>query len=127
MLTHYRNSVYIVVALLAIGFMYLVRPADPIDPVGIFLPTSKTVYSQIDINQVQVMKTSPAGAHIIGAVRVEMHVDKDTTKQEQRVVEYARELAANAGANGLVIRTFRMLGPAGLEQRYMLIGQAIKL
>ncbi len=119
-----RNIVYLVVALLVLVVVYVTEPAAPILPHGVFLPSSNQTYPAKSANQVNVFDAPPAGAKIIGNVRVELHFSHQSKRSEAAVIEYARGLAAKAGANALIVKTFFGTPQAGLEQRYIFLGKA---
>lgn len=120
-----RNLVYFIVALVVGGAIYLSRPTMPVTPHGIFLPSTDTKYTPRAPTDVQAYTKLPSGSKIIGNVRVELHFNHDTDSAQNAVLNYAESLAAEGGANGLVIDTFFGTPQAGLEQRYIFIGKAI--
>lgn len=126
-LTLQRNLTYLAIAVIVIGGMWLTSPSNALNTCGVFLPATDKTFSPTAAEQVTVYdKAAPAGTTVLGSIRAEKHFNSITPEGETEVLTYARALAAQSGATGLVVNTFVGTPQPGLDQRYVLIASAVK-
>jgi hypothetical protein len=81
---------------------------------GILLPVS-TLKSPIASNEVQVLQAMPVYAQVIGHINTNLYYDSISLKEESQdmalSINYAKMLAAQAGANAIVINQIGITGP----------------
>ncbi len=103
----YQNILNGAVAVAIAAGLWSLQPPINKDPHGILLPTSSQRYAAIAFDQVSVYLTAPENYTLVGEVRTNKHFDKtDPTADNHNLnasIIYARQLAAAAGANGLLI------------------------
>ena len=102
-----RSTVAVVAALLIIAIIYFLVPSKPDTPKGIFLPSDKLM-TPVSLNSVNFFSPNslPMAYRKIGQISVMLH-SVDATVQGQIAIEtYAKQLAASAGANGIIVTLF---------------------
>lgn len=106
-----RRSLFgVSLALVVIIVIYfLVPPTPPITPHGVFL-TVATSNSKIPVipNEVSFYNpvTAPYVYKKIGYVNVQFYSKSGTPEEEAQLQQYVREMAAKAGANGVIVVLF---------------------
>lgn len=104
-----QNIISFVIILLVIAFIAWIGQKPPLEPVGIvsLKPTASVeINKTLTAQQVGLYDYLPANAETLGEVTAELALDPNKTEQEQseHIAEYVRTLAANAGANGIVVQ-----------------------
>ena len=102
-----RSLVSVIVAAIVVLIVYLLVPATPILPCGIFLPINKAL-APIPPTQVTFYNadSAPLAYQKIGYINVQFHTKSVTAEGEKQLEQYIRQLAAKVGANGVVINLF---------------------
>ncbi len=94
------------VILLAVGLLcWPLAPKPNPNPTGILLPTAP-LNAPISTNQVQILEAMPPNAKILGTINTKLYFSSLSIAEENRDMaasfNYAKILAAQAGANGIV-------------------------
>lgn len=101
-----QNGIGLIV-LIVVGLIFWpLAPKPNPNPSGILLPNA-TLKAPITADQVQVLQVMPTNAEIMGNVRTKLYyASLSPSEQNQDAtasLNYAKTLAAAAGANGLVV------------------------
>jgi hypothetical protein len=107
-----RLIVYIIVFAIVLAIAWWATPARDFSPHGVLLPTSKTTYPAIDPQTVSVSQAPTASGAVIGTINIEAYTPDASRETEMAAVNYAKQLAAQAGANQVTITQF-MTDPNG--------------
>jgi len=102
------NLVYILVATFTIAIIHWLAPAVPYTPKGMVL-AAKERLTPGKISQVEVYAGIQPGAfyQTLATIHVQSHYEsEDKRVAAEAMQDYAKGLAANVGANGLVIMQF---------------------
>jgi len=126
-----RTILYVLIIIAVTAFLEITAPARPYEAHGIFLPVTKSLPA-INANQVKLYRAPPANYTLLGRVNVEMHFTHKPTEQTAVQLENkARQLAAEHGANGLVISQFGYTPPGTTESSgllvYLLHAEAVRV
>lgn len=120
-----RRLVYVIVLIAVLALLFMIRPSHPYHVTGVALPMTKTVEQPISPDQVVLYNAMPNGVKKIAWINVELHYEKASQANMDRVVAYTKALAAKHGANAVVVS--RMVrSPPGPLALYLLHGIAIK-
>ncbi len=99
-----RSFISFIAAMLCITAVYLSMQTYAINPKGVVLPATDQVYSPYPGNVTLYSPlTAPLNATVIGNISIEYHNVHSTRVAETKVIEKAKQLAAKAGGNGLII------------------------
>lgn len=125
-----QNLVYLGVALFVWLIIYVIKPSYPFQPTGIILPAIKAPL--IPSNQpVKVFEIAPYGSTLLANIHLEAHSLKPNKSQELEMLNTAKKMAQQAGADGLVINSFGYEGTApgnpAVLTKYVLFAKAVKL
>lgn len=129
-----QNMIYLFVALLVLGILLVLKPSHSFQPRGIILPLTQkpliaSPLSTASTRSVELFEYLPYQAKRLAMINIEAHADKPTKAKQTKVLEYAKQLALQAGANGLVIHTFGFEGASGgmpsALAKYILTADAI--
>ena len=120
-----RNLIYIIISGITLFLLLIVRPDNSVTAKGIFLPLSKQSYTPRPAEQVAIYNSAAPGTSQLGNIRVELHFAHQSDDGEAEVLATARDLAAQAGATGLIVNSFFGTPQPGLEQRYIFMGEAV--
>lgn len=101
-----RLIVYVIVFAIVLAIAWWGTPNRDFTPHGVLLPTSKTTYAAIDPQNVSVMQGMSATGTVIGTINIEAYAPQATQAVEMAAVNYAKQLAAQAGANQVTITQF---------------------
>ncbi|MDF2529207.1 MAG: hypothetical protein K0Q57_87 [Gammaproteobacteria bacterium] len=125
-----QNILYGFIILAVSVIFYIISPSISEDPHGILLPSGAKTYAVTDPSSVQLYETMPKRAIVLGTVRATKHFDSITEaadiSNQNTSVQFAQKLAAQAGANGLVITTLGRTYETGPLDGFVLYGKAIR-
>ena len=100
------------VAVVIAAVLWSVQPKIELKPHGILLPATAKTYPATTASQVQIYTSAPQSYTTVGQVNTAIHFDQtdQATNQQnfQASLAFAQQLAATAGANGLLLQ---MAGP----------------
>lgn len=98
-----REIISVIIAFIIVVIVYFLVPSKPAKPTGIFLPTHKTM-TPLSANNVNFYSSqnAPLAYQTIGYVSVMLHSVKPTPKEQTALLQHAKQLAAKAGANGVI-------------------------
>jgi len=98
-------SVSTIIGLMFVGLVYWSAPRFPTKPHGIFLPSkTNTSFTPTDPNTISITSVKPAHFQRLGLIRIEQHyTGGKPQKNFQQMAQLARELAAKAGANQIIV------------------------
>lgn len=127
----WQNGLYALIIVLVILICVGLSPSPAFTPHGIYLPTEKPG-APVPAEQVRLYSSFPENYKVVGQIRTALHV---TSTLNQASINsdakssylYARGLAANAGANGIVINTIGTTGEAGPLNALVLYATAISV
>ena len=125
-----RSAIGVIVAAVVVVIVYFLVPFVPYAPKGIVLPTGKS-FPAIPADQVAVFQpgAGPVTYQSVGRINVQYHSVTETPQGYQTLAEFAKSLAAKAGANGIILtgigHTVEKEVPAS-QASYILRGMAIK-
>ena len=124
-----RDFCAVVVGLVFIGLISWSIPAQVYQPCGVLLPTAKLLPA-IDGAKIPIYvdaTLAPSRGRSLGWIHVMMYSEKPTPAGQEQVTDYARDLAAQAGANVVVINQFFHTVPqtiAAVQSAYVFMGTA---
>lgn len=102
-----QNFLYMLILIVVSAFFWLTLPSIPNDSHGILLPYQMPEQGMIPVKAVKVLGHYPEKFQRVGLIRTTRHYDSaDLVQQdndEESNVVLARKLAAEVGANGIVI------------------------
>jgi hypothetical protein len=120
---------YIVAALIAYSVVAMFKPVVTFTPKGLTLPIHKMLKQKHLTASVHLYPAWYQSGKKLAWVNVELHAVTQSKKAEKQIIDKARQMAGEYGANGLIIQAlgFQPPGPngAGLAM-YVLHGVAIK-
>ena len=125
-----RTVIAVLIAAAVLVIVYFLVPFVPYTPKGVLLPTGKS-FPAISADQVSLFQpgAGPVTYQSVGHVNVQYHSTTETQQGYQTVAEFAKSLAAKAGANGIILtgigHTMQKEVPAS-QASYVLRGTAIK-
>lgn len=102
------NFVYILVAIITIAIIHWLAPTVPYTPKGMILPVKERLtagkFSRVDVYA----GINPGTFYqTLATIHVQSHYEsEDKQATAEAMQDYAKELAANVGATGLVIMQF---------------------
>lgn len=99
-----RSVISFIVAMICTTLVYLSMKTYEINPKGVVLPNTDKIYQPYQGNvTIYSSLTAPFNATVIGNISIEYHNVHFTPEAENKVIEKAKYLAAQAGGNGLII------------------------
>lgn len=101
-----RLIAYVIAFALVLAIAWWGTPARDFTPHGVLLPTSKNAYPAVDPQTVSVSQAPIASGNVIGTINIEAYTPDATRDAELAAVNYAKQLAAQAGANQVTITQF---------------------
>ncbi|MSP53833.1 MAG: hypothetical protein EXR81_06265 [Gammaproteobacteria bacterium] len=101
-----RSCVYLIVFAIVLAIAWWGTPSRDFTPHGILLPTAKTTYAAVDPQTVSVSQGLGVNGTVIGTVNIEAYAPAATRDVEMAAVQYATKLAAQAGADQLIVTQF---------------------
>ncbi len=116
-------SVYLIITIVSIGFLYAIESRPPLVPHGIYLPATEQSFP-VHEGKVDMSQSLPPGAKIIGVINLQMRLDGNPSEaMEQEIMNNATTLAAQNGAKGIVVTYFFASQGAG-NKSYLMQAQA---
>lgn len=99
-----RSIISFIVAIIGMSIVYLSMHTYEINPKGVVLPATDKIYKPY-LGNVMIYSslTAPFNATNIGKISIEYHNINFTPDSENKIIEKAKILAAQAGGNGLII------------------------
>ena len=127
---NFRSIIALLVGLIVVVILYLLIPATMISPKGILLPTSNKPMAPISPGQVTFYSNASLGFAYqkVGYINVQFHSVQPSAVDEQALANYVRQLAAAAGANGVIITLFGHTLPnevPNAQASYVFRGEAV--
>lgn len=101
-----RLIVYLIVFAIVLAIAWWGTPQRVFKPRGVLLPASITGYAATDLQAIAVSQGSQSVGTLIGSINIEAYAPEVTHEQELAAVQYAKQLATQAGANQLTITQF---------------------
>ncbi|MDA7742213.1 hypothetical protein N8865_01195 [Francisellaceae bacterium] len=124
-----QNIIHAIIIAAVISVCLWANPAPKDNVHGILLPSSNAHYPSTNPGQVLVFKAMPAKFKEVGIVRTNLHYntvsDAIMEKDVKESVEYAKTLAANAGANAIVLTNVGRTQTGGPLDGVMVYAKAI--
>ena len=124
-----RSVISVFVAAIVVIIVYFLVPSVVYSPKGILLPRGKNL-SAILADQVSILQgaSAPKTYQSLGYVNVQYHSTTETRQGYRELIQYARSLAGQAGANAIILigygHTAAKQVPAS-QASYILRGMAI--
>lgn len=97
---------WIIYAIIVIGVclaLWAIRPSQQYLPHGMFLSTQKDQQFTANKGKITVYRSMPVDKDVIGKISIMLKVHGDRDKQQQQMRDYAKKLAAQHGAMGIVL------------------------
>lgn len=118
-----QNIAYILAAIIALGFMWLIKPRIEYTAKGIALPI-QTVKAT-DSTSISVLPPWAPYHKKLAWVNVEYHSLKPSKPEAQKALNKALQLAKSQGANGLVILGVGYQPPTAIPELAMYVLRAV--
>lgn len=123
-----RSVIAMLIALMVVAVICLSMPSRlPPKPMGILLPTALP-RNPISIDQVSFydILSAPRSYQNLGSINVQYHAKRLTLEGEQCLKKYIMQMAAQIGANGVIVTLFGHTVPEGsVMSSYFFQGIAI--
>jgi len=100
-----RSLVSTAVALVVVGLIVLFMPKMPLAPKGVVLPVGPVSSVKVKPEDVAFYDSLsvPLNFKAVGWLNIRYHVLNQTSEAIEKVNAYAKELAAKAGGNGIIL------------------------
>lgn len=125
--SHLQNGIYLLVFVILALLCWPLAPKPNDNSVGILLPQG-TTYPAISPNDVQVVNTQPKGAELVGQINTKIYysaISKESDDSNlQKNLNLARQLAAEQGANIIVINSIGRTMDLGPLNGFVVYGVA---
>jgi len=92
---------------MAVAIILFLAPQSHYVPRGVLLPT-QVKRSPTSPDVVRALKVRPDGVPVLGHINIEKHFAKNDTQAQQQIWALAKQMAAKAGANAVVIKVFQV-------------------
>ena len=103
MTTTSRLLTYAATLIFVLVCAYFLAPKTNFTPRGVFLSTTLKTVAPVDPNSVNVSSSNDAAGTLVGNIHVEAYVQNSPAATEQAAIAYMQTLAAQNGANNVVI------------------------
>lgn len=114
------------IGVLAVVLLLMLTPHHAYLPKGIALPATQKSYPSVPVSQVNVYHQIPsADFQVVAQIRAEMGFQDPSSDSQNTLISYAKQLAAEQGANALVIRA--IVPDDGVQKAYTLIADALRV
>ena|SRR3990167_5378912 len=102
-----RTLLSVSVAALIVAVIYFTVPSVPDTPKGIFLPanTGKPALSPDDVH-LFLPGSVPMAYETVGYIHAQLHASQVTGQNQNMLLQYVQQLAAQSGANGIAVILF---------------------
>ena len=125
----YQNLLGLAILVIVSLICWPLAPKPSSTPVGILLP-SGPLKTAISTHQVQLLSVMPPNAKILGIIHTKLYYPRLSLPQEQQdmgaSLNYAKTLAAQAGANGVVPTLMGTTGIANPLDGFVVQANAIR-
>lgn len=120
-----RSVIGSIIGILAVSCLLLLAPKQTLLPKGIALP-AKTIRPAIASSMVVLYQQIPTNSvENLGKISIEKSAAIDDAASRKLIIEKAKTLAAQIGANGMIINYFEPHPAEGMGQVFTFIGTAI--
>ena len=110
-------------AALVSALLCWVAPSPNYGAVGVLLP-AKSVYQPVPASTVTQQQWAPINAQLVGQINIERRYGTGGYAEQKEIASAARKMAAQAGANVLVIKQFGVETVTSGHQVYVFRGTA---
>lgn len=93
------------IAALVTALVFWWAPSPNYGAVGVLLP-AKTAHQPVPASTVIQQQWAPVNAQLVGQINIEQRYSKGNYAEQKEIALAAREMAAQAGANVIVIKQF---------------------
>ena len=101
-----RIAIYLIIALVSLGFLYLIENKPPLIPHGIYLPATEQNFPA-NQGKVHVVQTLPMSSKAIGVINLQMRLKGDPSEaDEQQIMAVATQMAGQNGADRIALTYF---------------------
>lgn len=127
-----RGVVYLLVIIVSVLVARQLLPKQALQPQGMVLPLSKIRLhlAPTPRDEIALYKNIPASAQRLARINIEYHQPVPSAQGQDKVLTYAKQLAAKAGARGLAVIEFGYTGlqegNAELTENYIFHGIAFR-
>lgn len=125
-----QNFLYMLILIGVAAFFWYTLPEIPNESHGILLPYKIPEHGMTSVNEVKVLGHYPKHFEKLGLIRTTRHFDSsDLVQQDNDEVSniaFARQLAAEVGANGIVITMMGHTAEKGPLDGILLNAEAIQ-
>lgn len=99
-----RSIISFIISIMCVAIVYLSMKTYEINPKGVVLPATDKIYKPYSGNvTIYSSLTAPFNATVIGNISIEYHNIHFSQDAETKAIEKTKNLAAQAGGNGLII------------------------
>jgi len=115
-----RTWINAIIGLAAVAIVIWLSPSPDYQAHGILLPAQQT-RSAISPDSVIQIANRPISAKLMGHINIERHYPSTNQKAQRQIGKLAQKLAAQVGANAIVVNSFRL--GAVTRTRYIYVFQ----
>jgi nucleotide-binding universal stress UspA family protein len=120
-----QNLAYILAAVIALAFMWLIKPSIHYSPKGIALPIQAAAHSPTHSSDINVLPPWTSYQKKLAWINVEYHSLKPSKPEAKKALDKALQLAKSQGANGLVILGVGYQPPSAIPELAMYVLRAV--
>ncbi len=102
-----RLWIIVIIALIAVIFVIWAAPSQYYQAQGVLLPAKQVRAATLSFSIVR-LESRPIGSKLLGYIHIERRYSTKKQQAQQQIWQLAQNLAANAGANAIVINLFRV-------------------
>ena len=126
-----QNLIHAVILAAVVSISLWLYPQTPLEVKGILLPSGAVSSQHIQPQQVSVLQQMPFGGRSLGLIRTSVHFDSEQPsaldEQVKQSVDYVKHLAAEKGANAIVIHNIGRTGSVGPLDSLMVTATAVSM
>ncbi len=124
-----QNGLHLIVMLAIFGLIYAMVPERPAKAVGISLPLVTRLPTPSDPNSIQIFTSQPMAVYkTLSNIHIQENATIPAEQAQKEILTKAKNMAAKAGANGLLILQFGSGGnPKYHMSQFIFYAQAIKI
>jgi len=116
-----RTWITAIIGLAAVGLVIWLSPSPNYQARGILLPAQR-IRPPISPNSVTLLSDPPFAGKVMGYINIERHYPASGNLAQRQIDQLAQKLAAQVGANTVVVNNFRL--GAVTSSRYIYVFQA---